>query len=193
MTTEARIIEARWEGPYSWPGFERNNLCPAIPKIAGVYLMTFEYQNEYLIYAAGLTRRPIRTRFREHTKKYLNGEYNVLDICAAREGIRKEIWHGWGYARTHREEFEERRTAILEAVQKQLTGFRIFVTVIEGVRILERLEASIMANLYKQTSPICDLPDRGMQLAPRWDLEETIIVKNSCTFTLHGIPAQLEI
>lgn len=193
MSTEAKIIEASWEGPYSWPGFENDNRCPAIPRIAGVYLMTFEYQNGYLIYAAGLTRRPIRTRFREHTKKYLNGEYNVLDICAAKEGIRKEIWHGWGYARTHREEFEERQAVILEAAQKQLTGFRIFVTAIEGVRILERLEASIMANLYKQPSPICDLPDRGMQLAPRWDLEETIIVKNGCAVILHGIPALLEI
>ncbi len=193
MTSEARIIETCWEGPYSWLGFERDNLCPTIPKLAGVYLMTFEYQNGYLIYAAGLTRRPIRTRFREHTKKYLNGEYTVLELCAAREGIRKEVWHGWGDARTHREEFEERHAAILDAVQKQLAGFRIFVTSIEGVRILERLEASIMANLYKQPSPICDLPDRGMQLAPRWNSEETIIVKNHCAFTLHGIPALLEI
>lgn len=193
MTSKARTIEARWEGPYSWPGFESNNPYPAIPKLAGVYLMTFEYQNGYLIYAAGLTRRPVPTRFKEHTNKYLNGEYTVLDICAARQGIRKEIWHGWGYERRHREEFEERRTAIRNAVRKQLAAFRIFVTAIEGERVLERLEASIMANLYKQSSPICDMPDRGMQLAPRWDSEETIIVKNNCAVTLHGIPAFLDI
>jgi hypothetical protein len=34
----------------------------------------------------------------------------------------------WGYARKHREEFEERKSIILDAVRKQLAGFRIFVT-----------------------------------------------------------------
>ncbi|MFC1928377.1 hypothetical protein ACFLXK_02080 [Chloroflexota bacterium] len=167
---------------------------PSIPRIPGVYLQTFEYQNGYLIYAAGITRRPVPTRFREHTRKYMNGEYNVLDIAAAQQGIRREIWHGWDYAREHREEFEERKLIILEAVRKQLAGFCIFITDLGGeARILERLEASIMNNLYKQPSPICDIPDRGMQLAPLWDSEVPIIVKNNCVAVLYGLPAFLEI
>jgi hypothetical protein len=106
-------IEVTWNGPYSWPAFEsENNLC-SIPKIPGVYLQTFSYQNGYLIYAAGLTRRPVPTRFREHTRRYMNGEYNVLDVTAVQQGIRREIWHGWDYARKHREEFEERKLIIL--------------------------------------------------------------------------------
>jgi hypothetical protein len=131
----------------------------------------------------------------------MNGEYNVLDIAAAQQGVRNRIWHGWTYARKHREEFEERKSAILDAVRRQLAGFRIFVTdmgrepwVLEREkRVLERMEASIMNNLYRQPSPICDIPDRGMHLAPRKDSENPIIVRNSCAAVLHGLPALLEI
>jgi hypothetical protein len=194
MTHEATTIEVTWDGPYGWPGFESDNNLRPIPQIPGVYLQTFEYQGGYLIYAAGLTRRLVPTRFREHTRKYMNGEYNVLDIAAAQQGVRKRIWHGWGYARKHREEFEERKSIILDAVRKQLAGFRIFVTDIGGEpRVFERFEASIMSNLYQHPSPICDIPDRGMQLAPRWDSENPIIVKNNCVAVLHGLPAFLEI
>ncbi len=124
----------------------------------------------------------------------MNVEYNVLDITAAQKDIRNEIWHGWGDARKHRDEFEERKMIILDAVYKQLSGFRIFITDI-GIepRILERIEASIMINLYKKPSPICDIPDRGMQLSPRWDSENMILIKNNCTAIIHGLPAFLEI
>lgn len=155
MTYKATVIEVTWEGPYGWPGFESANSLRPIPNIPGVYLQTFEYQGGYLIYAAGITRRSVRTRFRDHTRKYMNGEYNVLDIDAAQRGGRKEVWHGWDYAREHREEFEERKSLIIDAVRKQLTGFRIFVADV-GIqpRILERIEASIMRHLYQQPSPI---------------------------------------
>jgi hypothetical protein len=194
MTHEPTRIEVTWNGPYSWPGFESGNNLRAIPQVPGVYLQTFEYQGGYLIYTAGLTRRPVPTRFREHTRKYMSGEYNVLDIAAAQEGVRKEIWHGWGYARKHREEFETRKPMIIDAVREQLGGFRVFVAGIgEERRILERFEASVMLNLYRQPPPICDIPDRGMQLAPRWASESPIIIKNDSVAVLHGLPSFLEI
>jgi hypothetical protein len=187
-------IEVTWNGPYGWPGFESENNLRAIPPRPGVYLQTFQYQDGYLIYAAGITRRPVPMRFREHTRKYMNGEYNVLDIDAAQQGIRREIWHGWGYARKYREEFKKRQSIILDAVRKQLAGFCIFVADMErNPRVLERLEASIMHNLYQKPPPICDIPDRGMKLAPRWDEENKIIVKNNCTSLLYGLPVSLEI
>lgn len=194
MTNKETEIEIIWAGPYSWPTFESNNNLSPIPECPGVYLQTFEYQDGYLIYAAGLTRRPVPERFREHTLKYMNGEYYVLDIGAAQQGIRKVIWQGWEYAREHRSEFEEQKSMILDAVQKQLAGFRIFVADVgKEARIHERLEASIMNNLYQQSSPICDIPDRGMHLEPRWDSEKPIIVKNKCEVCIHGLPPWLEI
>ena len=197
MIPKAKTIEARWDGPYSWPAFESENILRPIPKIPGVYLQTFEYQGGYLIYAAGLTRQTVPERFKQHTRKYMNGEYNVLEIAAAQQGVRKEIWHGWGYARNHREEFEERKPEILDAVRKLLTGFRIFVTdtvdVRREARDLERFEAAIMGRLYQHPSPICDIPDRGMHLAPRWGSEHPIIVRNNCADLIHGLPPLLEI
>jgi hypothetical protein len=197
MTRKAETIEVGWEGPYSWPAFEGENNLHPLPKIPGVYLQTFEYQGGYLIYAAGLTRRPAPERFSQHTRKYMNGEYNVLDITAAQQGMRSEIWHGWGYARKHREEFEEQKSIILGAVRRQLTGFRIFITdtvdTRREARVLERLEAAIMRNLYQQPSPICDIPDRGMHLSPRWESETPIVVRSDCAALLHGLPDLLEI
>ena len=111
-------LQITWNGPYAWPTFEGQTGLQSIPKLSGLYLQTFEYKSGYIIYAAGLTRRPVPSRFKEHTQKYMNGEYNVLDINAAQQGIRKEIWHGWGYAKKHRDEFDERKLEILDAVQK---------------------------------------------------------------------------
>ena len=136
-------------------------------------------------------------RFKQHTRKYIHGEYNVLSIAAAQQGVRREIWHGWGYAREHPEESEERKSIILDAVRKQFAGFRIFITdtvdMRREARVLERFEAAIMGNLYKQPSPIWDIPDKGMHLAPRWDSENTIIVRSNCVALTHGLPAFPEI
>ena len=194
MGRQNTYIEITWTGPYSWPGFENENNLPPIPQGSGVYLQSFEHKDGYLIYAAGLTRRPIPIRFKEHTRKYLNGDYTVLDIEAAKRGIRKEIWHGWGYARKHREEFEDRKTAIIDAVKRQLTGFKIYVTDLGNEeRLLERLEAAIMNNLYRQIAPINEIPDKGMQLSGRLDSEAPIIVKNKCLSAIYGLPDLLEI
>jgi hypothetical protein len=197
MTRNEKTLEVRWDGPYGWPGYESENDLRPLPKIPGIYLQTFEYQGGYLIYAAGLTRRPVPARFKQHTRKYMTGEYNVLEIAAAQRGVRREIWHGWGYARKHREEFEERKSMILAAVRRQLAGFRIFITgtvdMRREARVLERFEAAIMGNLYQQPSPIRDIPDRGMHLSSRWASETPIIVRNNCTALLHGLPASLEI
>ena len=194
---KGKAVEVRWDGPYSWPGYERENGLPPLPKIPGVYLQTFEYQGGYLIYGPGLTRRSVPERFKQHTRKYMNGEYNVLDIAAIQQGVRREIWHGWGYARSHREEFEEQRTTILAAVRKQLAGFRIFITdtvdLSKEARVLERFEAAIMGSLNQQPPPICDIPDRGMHLSRRWASETPINVRNKCEALLHGLPAILEI
>lgn len=194
MSQEITVIQVLWDGPYSWPGFEDDNYLPNIPRVPGIYLQTFEYQQGYLIYAAGLTRRPVPVRFREHTRHYMNGDYNVLDLTAVQQGIRKEIWHGWGYARKHRDEFEEQKSKILEAVRRQLAGFRIFVADVGTERrLLERIEASIMNHLSQQPSPYSDVPDKGMMLAPRWNDEPPMFMNSRSKAKLNGLPEWLEI
>ena len=31
-----------WQGPFSWNGYEQNNVLKPVPNIAGVYLLTFQ-------------------------------------------------------------------------------------------------------------------------------------------------------
>jgi hypothetical protein len=187
-------MDVSWTGPYAWPEFESATRLPPIPRHPGAYLMTVEYLDGYLIYAAGITRRPVSTRFREHTLKYTSGDYTVLDIDAMRRGERIEIWHGWGWTPEKREDFERRKPMILAAARRQLEGFRIFVADVGSQpRILERLEASIMDCLYRQPPPFCDIPDKGMMLAPRWEDEAAILVRNSYAAAIYGLPDRLEI
>lgn len=130
----------------------------------------------------------------EHTKHFNDGDYTVFALSEMQRGIRKEVWHGWDYARKHRNEYEEQKTIILDAVREQLMGFRIIVAyIVTDKRLLYRIEASIMNNLYQQPPPICDIPDRGMQLAPRWDSEDPITIENKCNEKLYGLPSFLKI
>jgi len=112
-----------WSGPYSWPDYEATNGLPVLPTFPGVYLWTAKYESGYLIYCAGITGRPFRKRFEEHTECYLAGCYTVLDIAALQQGQRCEVWHGWGYARSHREQFAERQSEIVAAAKLQMAAF----------------------------------------------------------------------
>ena len=133
-------------------------------------------------------------RFSEHTREYMNGDYSVLDIAAIQQAWTCAFMTTIPPYIAYRAEFEKRKPIILDAVQKQLAGFRIFVADVgREPRLLERLEASIMNSLYQQPSPFCDIPDRGMQLSPRRNSEPPIIVKNKCAIVLHGLPLCLEI
>ena len=187
-------MQISWSGPFAWPGYETQNGLPHLPSHSGVYLWTFEYGDGYLIYVAGLTRRLFRERFDEHTLCYMSGDYTVLDATHLRNAVRTEVWPGWGWARTHREQFVQRQTEICEAARRQLTECRVFATDVElPGRVPERLEAAIMNCLYAEAPPLCDVPDRGMALSPRWSTEDPILVRNACASKLHGLPERLSI
>lgn len=188
------VIEVEWTGPYAWPKFEGESGLPSIPKHPGIYLWTSEHQTGYIIYAAGITRRSIPTRFREHTAKYIKGDYTILDMTAMNRGVRKEIWHGWGWTPEKRNSYEERKTELEAAARHQLATFRVFVADVDTApRILERLEAAIINALYGESPPYCEIPDKGMMLAPRWDSEEPITVWFRSQVNLFGLPIELEI
>lgn len=183
-----------WHGPLSWPGYEGENELSSIPYASGVYLFTFEYGEGFLIYAAGITRRSFPDRFKEHTRSYLNGDYNVLDIDKINNGKRQVLWKGWSHARKHRDEFEANAEHYREAIDNQLKHFRIFIADIHPEeRVHERIEAAIMNSLYLQLAPICEIPDRGMQLSPRWKDEIPILIRNLCSSNLYGFHEYLEI
>lgn len=192
MNVDGSSMKLLWTGPYGWPRYERG--LASVPTGPGVYLMTVEYHSGYLIYAAGLTGRSIRRRLLEHSRQYMCGNYNILDISAMQEGRRVEVWHGWGWSPDKRLLFEKWKEGLSLAAQKQLAGFRIFASVLSATeRLLERIEASIMKSLDRAPRPLCDIPDRGMMLRPRRPSEEPIKVTNQCSATLHGLPKHIRI
>ena len=191
-TSEIEIREIEWKGPFSWTGYENQNGLDKIPDIDGIYLWTFQYKNGYLVYCAGITKST-KKRFRQHTSQYKNGNYTVFNVTEAEEGKRVEIWHGWSYARTHREEFNERKEEILNAVDKQLKSFRVFIAQMPDKREKARFEAAIMHQIYNSKEPWAELADRGMALSKRWTNEIPIIIKNISEVKFYGLPETIEI
>lgn len=181
-----------WKGPFSWPKFEEYNNQEEMKPTEGVYLWTFEFKECFLIYAAGITNSTKR-RFATHTREYRKGNYTILDIDAAQKGIRKEIWHGWNYAKENQDEFIEKKEMILKSIEEQLKSFRIFIAEIPDKRKRERLEAGIMQNIYISKDFWSELADRGMYLKGRYNSEMPIEIQNCCNHKIYGLKEFLEI
>jgi hypothetical protein len=70
-------MHVSWSGPHAWPRFESANGLSPLPSHSGVYLLSFEHQDGNILYAAGLTGRPFRERFVEHTREYMASRYKA--------------------------------------------------------------------------------------------------------------------
>ena len=108
-------------------------------------------------------------------------------------GVRKEIWHGWSYAKKNQNQFINNKDYIIEAVEQELASYRLFIAYISDKRKSQRLEFAIMHNIYASTQPWSDLVDRGMFLTGRFNSEVPINIKNQCQYKLYGVPEFLEI
>ncbi len=117
----------------------------------------------------------------------------MLVVNEAEQGRRLEFWHGWSYARTHREEFATRKEEITCAIEEQLRSFRVFVAHVPENRERARFEAAIMNNIYESKEPWAVLADRGMALSKRRIDEKRIQIKNISNIKLYGLSETLEI
>ena len=181
-----------WQGPFSWPGFEQINKLDTLPDTAGVYLFTFEYKDGYILRSAGVTNS-MKRRFSQHKREYMSGNYTVLDVESANNGGRNEIWHGWSYAKEHKDEFLRYKDYILQSVENELASYRLFITKITDKRKQERIEFAIIQNAYISKKPWGDLVDGGMALRGRGNSEIPIEARNICSHTIYGIPKVFEI
>lgn len=181
-----------WQGPFSWIGYEQINESKPIPDIAGVYLFTFEYLDGYILRSVGVTNS-MKRRLAQHTREYKKGNYTLLDVESAKTGLRKELWHGWQYAKEHQDTFLENKDIILEFVEKELISYRLFISEIADRRKRERIEAALLINAYSSKEPWHDLIDGGMALRGRYNYEIPIEVKNVCSHQLYGLPGTIEI
>ena len=156
-------------------------------------MFTFDYKDGVILYGLGVSSS-VRDRILTHGRNYRSGQYNVLDVNAAKQGIRKEIWHGWSYAKDHKQEYLDNEREIQKAVEHQLISTKVFVAPISDERKRYRMEAAIMHNIYSGEDPWCDLPDRGMNLMKgRYTAEVPILVENITPVKIYGLPEKLEI
>lgn len=198
---ESYSLELHWQGPFVWPGIGLKDLPDLlddeqIAACCGVYLWTIEYASGYLIYTAGITRRPFGKRFREHTRAYRSGVYTVFESESLKNGIRKKVWPGFWFKKRSVEmqcEYEARAEDIHTAVKDLLAAYCIFVAPLPPIaRVPERIEAAIMNNLYAADEPASAVPDRGMALAPRRRDEPLIHVQSTSPVVLHGLPLEFD-
>ena len=101
-----------WQGPFAWIGYEQVDKPNPILDIAGVYLFTFEYLDGYILRSVGVTNS-MKRRLAQHTREYKKGNYTLLDVESAKTGLRRELWHGWQYAKEHQDIFLENKDVIL--------------------------------------------------------------------------------
>jgi hypothetical protein len=198
--TSTESITLNWQGPFSWPSSactELSDWCdePEIAKSSGIYLWTIEHNGGYLIYTAGLTRCSFRKRFSEHNRNYYKGIYTIFDVPSMQEGRRKIIWPGFWFTKNIPpalvEEYKDRREEIKHATDIFLSNYRVFVVEVpKSQRLLERLEAAIMFNLYRMNGPGSDIPARGMKLTPKYNHELPIRVHSKVDGVFHGLPEE---
>jgi hypothetical protein len=194
-------LELHWQGPFAWPGVMLKGLPNLLDdrQVAlhcGIYLWTVEHAYGYLIYAAGITRRPFEKRFREHTRAYRAGIYTIFDVESLKNGVRTIIWPGFWFKKRSVEiehEYETRAEETQKAAEDLLANYRVFVAQVPSTpRVLERIEAAIMNCLYLADEPASVIPDRGMALAPRWRDEPVIHVQSINPVVLYGLPAEFD-
>lgn len=146
-----------------------------------------------MIYFAGLTTRPFKTRVKEHIKEYRKGTYTIFDTESLLNGKRVEIWHGMWFKKATKtpemmNKFILRSNELQPEIEKLLSTFRIFLAPLNvDKRALWRIEAAIMNNLYKANEPFKNIPDKGMHLSPRWKRETPFLVFNQSNIQFHGL------
>lgn len=183
------IHKINWQGSFSFPSFEQYNKLPSAPSYLGVYLLTVDYNDGFLIYSVGMTTISIYKRLQQHKRCYLKGDYNILDIKMMQQGIRKSLWQGWGWSDEKLIKWNQNKENLENLAREQLKGFRVFTAGIDlDKRRLQRLEAKIMNSLYRAEHPFSDLPDKSMNLLPKRDDEEPILIQNICDKAIFGLP-----
>lgn len=179
-------LHLEWQGPFKWPK-HRNDL----PACAGAYLWAYDYLDSYLVYAVGITRRPFSSRFAEHTKSFHDGVFSLYDLEQLSQGVKRTIWKGQLWKKRDQkmqQEFESRKTQLHLLANQQMQACRIFACeCTTKPRILERLEAEMMRQLYTAEKPFSDIPPKGMRLSPRWPSEPVINVTALFPANLRGL------
>lgn len=193
------MLELEAIGPFSWIPSSAD-APPRVFDVAasgqcGVYLFTVPTAEGHLVYWVGQTSQAFRARLATHSREFLAGTYNVLDMPDLREGKRTVLWQGLWWRKDSADRYEEYllsagRVALLTLAQLRATHIYLIPTP-KDRRLLARMEAGIVNTLY--TDPdVGSILDRGYSLAPRTEREDPLQLRLTGP-TFRGLPSVLEV
>jgi len=175
------MLELVAAGPFSWIRSSED----APPRIfdvpesrkCGVYLFTVPTAKGHLIYWVGQTSLAIGARLATHSREFMAGTYNVLDMADLHNGKRTVRWQGLWWRKSSVDRYEEyllNACNVAPLTLAQLQATRIYVVpTTKDRRLLARLEAFIVHTLCEDPV-VGSILDRGYSLAPKWSKEEPI-------------------
>lgn len=178
------MVDLHVAGPFSWIRSAIND-PPRVfdapeSKVCGVYLFAVIAAEGDLIYWVGQTSLPVRRRLATHSREFLAGTYNILDVQNLRALQRVVAWRGLWWRRDSVDRYEEyllRAGEIAPLTLAQLRATRVFIIPTpKDRRFLARLEAAIVQAL-NASDAVGGILDRGYSLSPRWDAEEALEVE----------------
>jgi len=193
------MLELETIGPFSWI----SSCVDSPPRVfdvsasskCGVYLFTVPTTKGHLIYWVGQTSQPVRARLTTHSREFLAGTYNILDMAELREGKRTVLWRGLWWRKDSADRYEEYLLNAGQVAPLTLTQLRAtHIYVIPSPkdrRLLARLEASIVNTLYADLE-VGSILDRGYNLAPRWNTEDPVQIRLTGS-SFRGLPSVLEV
>ena len=84
-----QIIYQQISGPFGWPDYE--NTKDKLPTTSGLYLTTFETNDGLIPWGLGVTSRPVRVRFLEHSRNF---KARRNKTSALKQGMMQELLTG---------------------------------------------------------------------------------------------------
>lgn len=198
------INKIKFEGPFSILGSKN---CPSIFSQSfkqAIYLWTLPYKNENYITYVGKTERSIQTRFLEHIKAYLSGDYEIVDIDQFSKGKKVIIWKGaYGHKGKIKDakfyidffkSFSEIHKSMHLKIVNLLQSHIIYVAPIKDEsRFISRTEAAIYRHLLNQKGFIGEAIEKDIIVSPRWPKEKPITLQIIHDKKIIGLPNKLEI
>ena len=182
-------------GPFDWVGPTQNSVfrCQH-SKLAGVYLWTIPFKEQYLTYYVGQTGVSFIARLTQHTASYLDGTYRIWKKDDFVNGKRILAWHGRWMKGTENtiDEFPNSHQE-LDPVGFMRAMKLFLVPINANQRIRERIEAAIAQQISSYSKFAADFLDEVNKFYPRREDEEKRIVTIQNYDKIIGLSEELEI
>jgi len=89
------IIKIEFHGPFKLSGNEAVTLFQnELSHLAGIYLMSIQYEDGYLVYYIGETGQSFYVRLKDHVIQFFGGNYRIYEPEKFKRGEKEILWNG---------------------------------------------------------------------------------------------------